>query len=156
MMISAALTTPSVFAAPAYRPEQTSAHAHRSATARDQLLDAAYRRIVRYRSEGLADPIALGNAWLAINYFVRDDAATPQVGLDGEGGVETEWLVDGRSLIVNSLADGTNVLWALADDGHIPFRTEFTPRFMSENRVVAEAQSYLDDISQRVANRFHG
>lgn len=152
-MNTQALTSTAAVTTFKYEPATTSVRTGLAANSRTALLEAAYRRVSEYRKVKAATPIALSNAWLAITYFTKDASATPQIGIDGEGGVEIEWLVDGRSLIVNSLNDGVNVLWALEGDGSIPFRTEFTPRFMSSDDAVGEADKFLDDLSARLMNR---
>lgn len=118
--------------------------------ARMALLNYAAGRLEALRDRGISD-LALSNTYLALHALVGSDAATPQVGVDGEGGVETEWLVDGQSLILNCDADGQNVLWALDDNCQLQFRAEFNARMM-DGRLRSRARQCIEQMNRGVRN----
>lgn len=117
---------------------------------RDALLDYAATRLDALRERGVSE-LAAVNTLLALQSLVKSDAATPQVGIDGDGGIETEWLVDGRSLILNCGVDGTNVLWALDEDCQMLFRREFNARMVDES-LLGLARDLIDRMNRGVRN----
>lgn len=120
---------------------------------RSELMNDVYQRLQRYALIGSAATNVVENAAAAISFLVEDDSATAQIGLDGEGGLETEWLVDGRALILNNYADGTNLIWALDADGSIPFRKTFTTKWMIGDEGLEASKTHLREISRAALNR---
>jgi hypothetical protein len=136
-------------------PESATAQNRDSSAAaikREELIAAATGRLSGYLKKGVTD-VAIQNAAAAIAFLTTDDCATPQVGLDGEGGVETDWVVDGRSLVLNCTADGTNLLWAMDKRGKLLFRHAFNVKWMMSDQVVGEACTFLEDLSKGVRRR---
>jgi hypothetical protein len=97
--------------------------------------------------------VAVANTAYALDFLIGDDSATPQIGDDGENGIETEWLVNGRSLIVNCESDGSNIIWALDSNDSVLFRGSFSARYMVSDPLAIRAQEYLAEISAGVQNR---
>ncbi len=151
-----ALTSTAALTLPHIEPSATSIQSGAQHVRRDSLLERAYSRMTRYRRSDAITPAAFSNAWLAISYLVTDDGATPQVASDGEGGLETEWLVDGQSVVVNALDDGTCFIWALDADGAVAFRSEFIPKWMAGEPTVNAAERLLRTMSERVRSRTIG
>jgi hypothetical protein len=123
-----------------------------AAVQREELLAAATNRLKGYVKKGVTE-VAIQNAAAAIAFLTADDSATPQVGLDGEGGVETDWVVGGRSLILNCAADGTNLLWALDKRGKLLFRHTFNVKWMVSDQNVGEASAFFRELSRGVRKR---
>jgi len=96
--------------------------------------------------------VARQNTDLILSALVADGTPTPQVGLDGEGGVETEWLVNGKALILNCDARGQSLLWGLHADGTLIFRRECNAR-MIDSVTKAIADTLLQELGRGVANR---
>ncbi len=106
-----------------------------------------------YLSNKSATEIAIRNAALTIAHLASDDGPTPQIAGDGDGGIETEWLVDGYSLIVNSYADGTCFLWSLEPDGQSALRGSFTAKWLEGDEAIEGARQLLARMSQTVRHR---
>jgi hypothetical protein len=123
-----------------------------AAVSREELLAGATNRLMGYVKKGVTE-VAIQNAAAAIAFLTTDDCATPQVGLDGENGVETDWVVGGRSLILNCTADGTNLLWGLDKRGKLLFRHTFNVKSMVSDQNVREACTFLGELSKGVRSR---
>lgn len=118
---------------------------------REALIDYVSRRLNSLVIKG-SSPLAALNTFLALRAFIGNDAATPQVGSDGEGGVETEWLVDGHSLILSCGADGENLLWALDPSCELKFSVPFNPR-MVDIETLERARKCIEAMNPQVKNR---
>lgn len=119
---------------------------------RQNMLTAAGRRLASCAEHGISSNV-IETTFAVVCHLLEDDFPTPQIAADGEGGIETEWLVDGRSLVLNCLGDGSSFIWAADDDGSVSFSGVFNVKWMEGDATLDLAKTCLTQMSLGVSNR---
>ncbi|MDQ7991269.1 MAG: hypothetical protein REI45_01170 [Propionicimonas sp.] len=133
-------------AALSLRVEPTSAYNSRHAllSFAATKLDALARR----QNARLREPYAIVHRLIAA--LIGGGSATPQIADNGEGGVEVLWLVNATSLTIDYEDELEILLTGVRADGSRAFAHTLTAYWTENDNAIAEARSYLADLSSGV------
>lgn len=99
-----------------------------------------------------AFPLAHAAA-IFLGRFIRIGGVTPQIGSNGAGGIEIEWLVAGTSLTIDIASESEILIYALDPAGAEMFSKEITTRWATSDEIFLRAEALLREMATRVVTR---
>lgn len=121
--------------------------------AQSALADTVRKHILSNRTATLPTEQARHAFTTMLSALVRDGGPTPQPGLTSDGGIETQWLVNGQLVSAVSCADGSTELYGVAPDGTVLFSMEQESVSPDADGVFAAARDLLAEMGQAITSR---
>ena len=86
-----------------------------------------------------------------LNAVIADGSPTPQVGDNGEGGIEVEWLVNGKTLRLDYEDESEILLEARNADASLIFSETVTAWWLPGDSAIVAARDFLESLAPEVA-----
>jgi len=102
--------------------------------------------------QNAAFPLAHAAA-IFLGRLIKVDGPTPQIGSNGAGGLEIEWLVADTSLTIDIASESEILIYAIDRAGREMFAKEITSRWTTGDEIFTSAENLLNEMATEVVAR---